>query len=362
MKRSVEIQNAIVEKKAEMANLKEQGKIAEAYEVLGEVKALKQELDIEKALDEPMQAEALSAKDRAEKKGSAVTAFNKALRGKPLTEAEAALVESTDEKGGYLVPTDEVTKIDELKRSLGNLKQYCDVVPVTTLNGTYTVETEDNGELIDFEEDGEITEGDITFANKEWSVKAQGLIIPISNMLLQDEQANLMAYVNRHFAKRGTRSDNKKIVTVLKTATESAGTDYKAINHCLNKELDPAISASAIILTNQSGYDYLDTLEDSSGKPLMKEHLGNEAYKTYDGKRVIVVSDNDYKSDEGKLEYWVGDMFEFVKFFDRRVYEVKISEHAGFTKNRTLLRCIQRTDAICNDEKAGKRVVITVGE
>ncbi len=360
MKKSVEIFNRIVEKKAKMKNLKESGKISEAHAMIEEIKALESEYEVELALEKPeIPFGDEPDEPKARKKADALMAFNKAVKGMSLTEAEMALVESTGASGGYLVPTDEVTRIEELKRNMGSLKQYCDVVPVSTLSGTYVVEVSNDGKLIAFDEDGEITEGDIEFARKSWKVDTKGLLLPVSNRLIEDEQANLLSYIDRYFAKAAARTDNADIIAVLKASTAVEGTDYTAINRTLNVVLDPAISDSAMIVTNQTGYDYLDSLVDGNGRPLLKDSLAQQGVKLFAGKRVVVLTDKEYSSESGKCEYWVGDMFEAVKFFDRKTLEVAISEHAGFKTNTTLIRCIQRGVALANDTDAGRRVVIT---
>ncbi|WP_219712317.1 phage major capsid protein, partial [Clostridioides difficile] len=115
-------------------------------------------------------------------------------------------------------------------------------------------------------------------------------IIPISNSLLQDEKANLTNYVGDRFSKKAVRTENKKILEVLSKSKKVEGEDYKTIQTALNKELDPSISANAIIITNQDGYDYLDSLTDSNNRPLMSDSLTVEGAKTFKGKIVVVLS------------------------------------------------------------------------
>lgn len=363
MKRSVEIQNAIVEKKNQMAALKAKGDIEGAYALATEIKALRQELEVENTLNGPeLPFSDLDGGDIKvgikDKKAAAVRALNKAIRGKKLTEAEAALIESNDESGGYLVPEDVRTEIDLLKRSLNSLKPFCNVIPVTTKSGQNTVETESDGKLLDFDEMGEIEEGDISFSRIPWSTKDKGLLIPISNQLIKDEKANLLPYVNRDFAKRAVRTENADIVTILKTAEVLEATDYKGINTALNIKLDSAIADSAVILTNQTGYDYLDTLEDGNGRPLLTPDIAEPTLLRYRGHRIIKVNDNEYTSDEGTMEFFVGDISSFVDFEDRQGYEIAMSEHAGFTTYSTLLRCVERYGVSIRDKKAGIRVII----
>lgn len=364
MKRSVEIQNAIVDKKKQMAELKAKGDIEGAYALVAEINALRQELEVENALNEPeLPFSDLGDDVKAgikDKKAAAVKALNKAIRGKGLTEAEAALIESNDESGGYLVPEEISTEIDELKRSLNSLKELCHIIPVTTKSGQNTVETESDGKLLDFDEMGEIEEGDITFSRVPWSIKDKGLLMPISNQLIRDEKANLMSYINRDFAKRAVRTENADILTVLKKAEVLDASDYKGINKALNVKLDSAIADNAVILTNQTGFDYLDTLEDANGRPLLVPDIAEPTILRYRGHRIVKVNDNEYTSDEGTMEFFVGDIASFVDFEDRQGYEIAMSEHAGFKTYSTLLRCVERYGVSVRDEKAGIRVVISV--
>ncbi|WP_219686406.1 phage major capsid protein, partial [Clostridioides difficile] len=130
------------------------------------------------------------------------------------------------------------------------------------------------------------------------------------------------------------------------------GEDYKTIQTALNKELDPSISANAIIITNQDGYDYLDSLTDSNNRPLMSDSLTVEGAKTFKGKIVVVLSNQHFSSTASKLTFYVGDLSSAVAFFDRQVYEMAVSKEAGFTKNATFMRVIERFDVQSIDNKA----------
>src|SRR5699024_2463819 len=102
-------------------------------------------------------------------------------------------------------------------------------------------------------------------------------------------------YVGRRFAKKAVRTENHDILTVLKTATKKSGADYKAIVTAINKDLDPAIAAGAIIITNQDGYDYLDQLEDGNGKPMLTDSLAHPGFKAFKGKTVVTMANQHLK-------------------------------------------------------------------
>src|SRR5699024_9853024 len=127
-----------------------------------------------------------------------------------------------------------------------------------------------------------------------------------------------------------------------------------------NKDLDPAIAAGAIIITNQDGYDYLDQLEDGNGKPMLTDSLAHPGFKAFKGKTVVTMANQHLKSPTGgKLSFYVGDLEEFLAFFDRGVYEMAVSKEAGFTRNATMMRVIERYDVQKVDKDAAVYVEIT---
>ena len=72
----------------------------------------------------------------------------KAIRGQNLSHEEAsvmqeykaALSENTGKDGGYIVPEDITTTINQLKQTVDSLEQYVNVQPVSTNKGARTLE------------------------------------------------------------------------------------------------------------------------------------------------------------------------------------------------------------------------------
>lgn len=359
MKKSQEMYQKLEGLKNDIAGLQAEGKIDEAHAKLVEVDNLRKAIAVQEALEETEVANFAGTPVAADEVNE-VVAFNKAVLGKSLSEPENALVERVDEDGGYLVPKEQKTQIEELKRQLIPLKQYCNVIPVGTLSGSFPLEVDANDKLTNFAEMEEINQSTIKFGQVAFTLVDYGDIIPISNTLLQDEKANLTNYVGRRFAKKAVRTENEVILALLKTATKKTGADYKVIQTALNKDLDPAIAMSSIIVTNQDGYDYLDTLKDENGRELLKDNLAEAGAKTFKGKTVVVMSNTEFVSPVGKLPFYVGDLAEFVAFFDREVYEMAVSKEAGFTKNATFMRVIERFDVKKVDTKAVVYVELTL--
>ncbi|WP_144500403.1 phage major capsid protein, partial [Bacillus pumilus] len=90
------------------------------------------------------------------------------------------------------------------------------------------------------------------------------------------------------------------------------------IKKTLNVTLDTAITSSAIIMTNQDGFNYLDQLKDADGKYLLKDIPSEPTNKMLFGRRVVVISNKVLKTKAGKAPVIVGDLKEAVVLFDRQ--------------------------------------------
>ena len=369
MKKSVELKQQLDALKNSIRSLTEEGKVHDAHAKLQELEDLKAQLDVQLALeDEQQQAFSGAAVTTPAEAVNETVIFNKRLLGKPLSAAEKAYlnaagtpgqVEAEDERGGYLVPVEQQTQIKELRRTLNQLKPHCNVISVGSRSGNMPIEVAASDKLTNFEELNEITQSNVTFGNVKWTVADYGDIIPVSNTLLADEKANLTSYLGRRFTRKAVRTENEKIMTILDTATVKAGTDYKALKTALNKDLDPALAAGAIIITNQSGFDWLDQQEDGNQRPILQPMPSDPTRKVFGGHEIIVLSDAELAQSGTKYVFYVGNMSEFVAFFDREGVEMAVSTEAGFTKNATLLRVIERFDVQKVDGDAMVKLTIT---
>ncbi len=59
------------------------------------------------------------------------------------------------------------------------------------------------------------------------------------------------------------------IITVLKSnKSAKALKDWKALKSSINVDLDPAVLFGSCIVTNQTGFDYMDSALDETGRPI----------------------------------------------------------------------------------------------
>lgn len=359
-KRIRELLNQIQNKKAEAQNFLDAKDLAKAKEVYEEIKNLNEALEIEKELFEDEKGGAsANNKTKAPKDNIAVKAFMNAIAGKPLTdEMKNALTQSVDTDGGFLVPTEIKTEINELRRDYPSIKGMTDVIPVKTSKGSIVVEdlsTVQN--LVDFDEVSDLAEQQPKFKQVQFALKNKGAITPMSNTLLADETAGLPNYVLRNFVKKAIRTENADIFTALTTGkAKKALADHNAVKKAINKDLDPALVAGASIILNQDGFDHFDQLEGADKRPLLQPNPTDATKRTLFGLPVVVVSNSELAttgSATKKAPMLIGNFPEAIKFFDREDYEVASDQgYAGFTKNQTLLRVIERYDVKVGDVDA----------
>ncbi|MFI8712028.1 phage major capsid protein [Brevibacillus brevis] len=262
----------------------------------------------------------------------------------------------TDGDVGILVPKDIQTQINTLMRDWNDLSEFVSVENVSTLSGTRVMETDaDMTPFADITEYGAIQETDNPkFTPIEYKVKARAGYLPLTNDLLADADANLIGYVTSWIARKAAHTRNVHILAKLQTLTPKALADLKAINKVLNVDLDPAISRSAIMLTNQDGYNWLDNQVDGKGRPILMDDFTQPGRKLYKGRTIVVVSNRNLPSSGTKAPMFVGNLKQFLVLFNRQFFELASTREGGdaWRRNTTEMRTIMRDDYVKWDAKA----------
>ena len=337
--------------------------VAKATELMDEVDALQKEYDAEKRIFETEKANGAesanavvedTANAKTEKTESVVAKFAKAVRsiiqGKGLTEGVA-------EDGGYTVPEDVSTKVEQYKDVSYSLLQDIDVVPVSTNKGSRTYQKKGDADaFVDIDENGEIT-NEIEapkFERLPYAIQDRAGFMPVSNDLVNDSDANILDIVAQWLAKANVATANKKVLALVAT---KAQVDFKGINgikHALNVTLGQAYKDGAKIYTNDDGLNYLDTLVDENGRPMLNPDPTDSAKLTLRcGTTVLpikVLPNKVFKSEGTKVPFVVGNLFDFARKYDRQSMSIMASTTASignfnaFAQNMTVLRAIVRDD------------------
>lgn len=351
-----------IEQKAnEAKSFRESGDFAKAKAALDEADTLKEKYDVEKRLFEIDESKVPNEPAR-ENKGAKTDGFMviaKMLAKKSLSDTEKALITGTDATNGEnnLVPTDVSYEIRELRKQYKSAKNLVTVIPTDTLSGGFNFESGAPAGLIEFDDGDEISStGDPNFTRKPFSIGYFGKIIPVSNILNGNEKAGLREYLNKWFVKNAVISENKKIFNTLKTLGGSESPKslkgLAALKSSLNKDLDPDALIDAVIVTNQTGFDFMDSETDAAGNPLLKDSYTDPTAKSFKGLPIEVFSDAQLPNVSGKAPVFYGSLEAACYFIERSALEFAVSEHANFTKNQTVLRVIEGFDVIQADKSS----------
>ena len=352
---------AKIENLSEKANkYLDEGKTKEAEEIVNQINDLERQYVVAEKLQNNKTAEITDEeidKSIKDKKASGFAVIAKMLKGQKLNDVENAIIiesDNTENPNGtnYLIPEDVNVAIRELKRTYKSAKELVNVIPVTTLSGSTNFETDDNGLLDDFDDGNTITESNNPkFVKKPWTIKFKGKLIYISNIVLGNEKAQLMSYINKWFIRKAVRTENKDIFTALKkdkTAVAVKGLDElkKKINL-----LDPALKQ--VIVTNSSGFAAMDEEKDLNGRGMLQVDPTNASRKMFDSLPIEVYADNELANiATGKYPVFIGNTKDGIDFMDRESLDFATSEHFAFNKNQTTLRVIEGYDVVETDKDA----------
>lgn len=305
----------------------------------------------------------VSADDR-----SIVQDYAQQIRGAVMHEGGVA--ENTDGDASLIVPQDIQTQINELMRSLNDISQYVSVETVNTLSGTRVLEKD--ADMVPFQlvaEYGEIQEIDNPkFVPVGYELKKRAGFLPITRELLADSDQNILGYITRWVAKKHVVTKNGLITAVLNVLNKVELADIDAIKKVLNVDLDPAISLSSVLLTNQDGLHWLDTQKDTDGRDLLQPDITQPGRKLFRGRPVAVVSNRTLPSDTTvgvKAPLILGNLKELIVLFTRGQYELATTEEGGdaWRRDTNELRTITRDDCKKWDDGAAVfgQIVIETG-
>ncbi len=364
-KRMREILTAIETLQNEAKAFRDEKKFEEAQKKLSEIAELKKEYEVEKGLFEADQARVPDETGTEKKTADSLRAVIKAISGMPLDDTEKSLLLPTSSntngaKGeGYILPQDIRTQIVKKIRDYKSFRDVLGYLPAGALTGSFPVEGfETLTGLADFADGTDGTDvTDIEFKNVSFSLKEKAAFIKLSNTLLSLTDNALIAYVAEVFAKKAVITENAMAIATLKNGkTAKALADWKALKSSLNKDLDPAVLYGTVIVTNQTGYDYLDKQLDTTGRPILTQDVAAPGVHRFAGYDVIVFSDSLLPSTAAttskpeKTPFFYGNLREAVCFVDLNgLISFATSTEAGFMSNTTVARLIEFIDVIQKD-------------
>lgn len=276
--------------------------------------------------------------------------------------------------GGYVVPEDIVTKIEEYRSAKKSLLDLVTVVPVKTNKGQRTFKK--RAQQTGFTKVGEGAKigakATPQFERVAYEIEKYAGYFPVTNEVLEDSDANLANVLIEWIADESRVTANNLILAEIANKAEVDLKDMDGIKKAVNVTLGQAFKATAKIITNDDGLQYLDTLKDENGRYLLAPMPGEVmAMGLQVGAQIIpieVMPNADMPTKAGKVPFVIGDLKEGVVYWNRKQMNIKLSDVAvvgdlnAYEEDLTLYRAIEREDVTLRDQDAFVNGYIVVGE
>lgn len=368
-KKLLELLDKIENKKKEVVNLANDGKFDEATNAKEELKKLQNKFDLLKDVLDPEGTGQVK-----EPEGSKAVPENKKDSTKEFANAARmgfrnVMTEGTLADGGYTVPDDIQTRVNEYRDAKKSLIDLVDKENVTTNKGsrTYKKRSQQTG----FEKVGEggKIKGKSTpqFERLNYEIEKYAGYLPVTNELLEDSDENIANTLIVWLGDESRVTRNKIIISVAKTQSKQSIAGLDDIKKILNVTLGQAFKPTSKIVTNDDGLQWLDTLKNEKGEYLLQPSPADPMkMRLCAGATIVPVEvypNDDLASDtetsgHRKIPFIIGDLKEGIKFFDRNLMSIAqsttaaIGELNAFEEDLTIFRAIEREDCKIKDAAA----------
>lgn len=367
--KSKEIMEKIKDKRAEARAKMDAGDMTAARTLAEEVRGLEADLETALAIEEgelrDLQGRGVQipsgAGDETRKftREDELRALGKHLFNMQMTDEERGLV--TVAGNGALLPEGYINDVMLLRDGYPSLKKYAHVIPVTDKTGKMPVANLGQNKLAKLSSDTPIDQGAASTTQLKYDVEDYGKFVPIERSLTDDEVVGIIENILMpDFAEGAIAIENEEILEVIKSgATEvEEATDYEDVEKAIDS-LVPSARAGAITITNTAGFVYLKNKKDDLGRKLnLITYVDGVAM--FNNKPIVELSDALVTASHGKLIYYVANVKEACKFFDRKGVEITKSTEFLFNKNQDCLRAIERFDVVKGATRSIKKIEFTV--
>ncbi|MFA9375759.1 MAG: phage major capsid protein [Lachnotalea sp.] len=362
-----ELRALIETKKTEVRSNLQNKEADKAAVVMEEVRTLKTQLAIQEELDEDEKDE---LRDQATKKKTEVrtkgtinemrAAVKYALKGKTaLTEEERAAVNI--DNNAAILPEQFINDIQVLREGFPSLKQHCHIVKATSNHGKMPFAKIGGKKLTKYKSGTKLTGEAAATEEITYIIENYGSLVPIANDLQEDEAVNIVQDVIKpDFAEAAVNSENDEILTIVESSMvdkSTGATDYKGVKKVIDGVL-PTLRAKTIVITNLSGYVYLKSQRDKNDRDLeLVKNVNGVDY--FENKPLVTLSDEELAATEGKLVFYVVNLYALVKFFERKGYTVSTDSSVFFESDEVALKVQERFDCEKLDDRACFKVEFT---
>lgn len=392
--------------------------VEKASALLDEVAGLKKEYEIEKRLYEMEKQENVpEEKKTGESKAKrseedALKAFGRAAKaGFKTNDYDGTLNESTPADGGYTVPEDIYTRIENFREAEFSFLSLVRRERVHTATGARTFKK--RSQHIGFAKVGEGSKigptGTPQFERITWAIEKYAGYMPITNELRYDSDANIAQVVIEWLGRESRATANNLILAQIQANGNAVNFEnLDGIKKALNIDLS-LFKGSSRIVTNDDGLQYLDTLKKKADSneylltpdprdpmrltltagatvvplsivpneimPSTPTYTASTDTTVQSGKTYYTVSGGVYTpvaeptgnpstssyyemDPTPQIPFIIGDLYEGVVYWDREWMSIAesaiaaIGDFNAFEQDLTLYRAIEREDVTLRDTEA----------
>ena len=256
-------------------------------------------------------------------------------------------LKTTDSGSAALIPT-EVLKPHFVNKTRNPLLDLVERVKVNSGSGKYPVIKKTDGVMVSTDELKSNPElGKPAISDIDYSIKTYRGYIPVSQEMIDDADYDIMAIVEDEVINQGENTELSLVTAVLKTATQADAAGFDGIKDIYNKKLKSIYKASIVV--TKSMFAALDKVKDKDGRYMLQTDVASPTGYSFGGKTIYKVDDTVF-GNEGDMKFFIGDVTEFVKEFDRSQVSVKWVNNDIYGQ---LLGLFIRLDMKKVDEEAG---------
>lgn len=229
-------------------------------------------------------------------------------------------LKTTDSGSAALIPT-EVLKPHFLEKTRNPLLDLVQRVKVNSGSGKYPVIKKTDSKMASTDELKANPElGKPSISDIDYSIKTYRGYIPVSQEMIDDADYDIMSIVEDEVFNQGENTELSLVATILKSATQADAAGFDGIKDIYNKKLKSIYKASIVV--TQSMFAALDKVKDKNGRYMLQTDVASPTGYSFGGKTIYPVDDTVFGS-EGDMKFFIGDVSEFVKLFDRSQVSVK---------------------------------------
>ena len=256
-------------------------------------------------------------------------------------------LKTTDSGSAALIPT-EVLKPHFVNKIRNPLLDLVERVKVNSRSGKYPVIKKTDGVMVSTDELKSNPElGKPAISEIDYSIKTYRGYVPVSQEMIDDADYDIMSIVEDEVFNQGENTELSLVAAVLKEATQADAAGFDGIKDIYNKKLKSIYKASIVV--TKSMFAALDKVKDKDGRYMLQTDVASPTGYSFGGKTIYKVDDTVF-GNEGDMKFFIGDVTEFVKEFDRSQVSVKWVNNDIYGQ---LLGLFIRLDVKKVDEEAG---------